>query len=490
MSDPAKTPAEIEDVLASIRRLVSDHDPELAGATQAVAERPLDADMADTHEVDGADSTSAERLVLTPSQRISEADDPWSPVAETDHDAAPEEVRETQLLDVVSHAVEESEAPEIAAEITNESEWRPGDRLMDYAALGSEDGASGDEPAPEPEEGGDADDTVEDAAFETPEDDIASAEDVADLALLDGMAPTVANYESETGDENWPSESAQAALLTLVARRDPVRAVTTVPPGAEAEAPEDASEQAGDVESDATGEPKAAAEPDAAEVEMSEEASEMPAPEDQMDAPENEIDATEPGGENEMSGSDAAQSDSFEDQSEDLVVADPETPDTDTSDMDVSEAEVAEAGNAAVAEMPESEPENAIRKAKDHPLQKAVAEASKTDAVVPDEEMPIAPVFSRQRQRAAQHEHADHAPAAESAPEMASAAADQTTADTSTATIFDADDSVLDEETLRDIIVDVVREELQGVLGQRITRNVRKMVRREIRLALAAEDLE
>lgn len=52
------------------------------------------------------------------------------------------------------------------------------------------------------------------------------------------------------------------------------------------------------------------------------------------------------------------------------------------------------------------------------------------------------------------------------------------------------DESVLDEEGLREIISQVVREELQGVLGQRITRNVRKMVRREIRMTLAAEDLE
>ena len=52
------------------------------------------------------------------------------------------------------------------------------------------------------------------------------------------------------------------------------------------------------------------------------------------------------------------------------------------------------------------------------------------------------------------------------------------------------DPSLIDEEALRDLIAQVVREELQGVLGQRITRNVRKMVRREIRLALAAETFD
>lgn len=45
----------------------------------------------------------------------------------------------------------------------------------------------------------------------------------------------------------------------------------------------------------------------------------------------------------------------------------------------------------------------------------------------------------------------------------------------------------MDEEALRALIAEVVREELQGVLGQRITRNVRKMVRREIYRALAEQ---
>jgi hypothetical protein len=51
-------------------------------------------------------------------------------------------------------------------------------------------------------------------------------------------------------------------------------------------------------------------------------------------------------------------------------------------------------------------------------------------------------------------------------------------------------DDILDEEALRDIVSDIVREELQGALGERITRNVRKLVRREIHRALAAQDLE
>lgn len=52
------------------------------------------------------------------------------------------------------------------------------------------------------------------------------------------------------------------------------------------------------------------------------------------------------------------------------------------------------------------------------------------------------------------------------------------------------DDTVLDEESLRELVADIVREELQGALGERITRNVRKLVRREIHRALTAQELE
>lgn len=58
-------------------------------------------------------------------------------------------------------------------------------------------------------------------------------------------------------------------------------------------------------------------------------------------------------------------------------------------------------------------------------------------------------------------------------------------------TLDDTDDTqILDEEALRDMVSEIVRAELQGALGERITRNVRKLVRREIHRALTAQDLE
>ncbi|WP_281966729.1 hypothetical protein [Roseovarius nanhaiticus] len=51
-------------------------------------------------------------------------------------------------------------------------------------------------------------------------------------------------------------------------------------------------------------------------------------------------------------------------------------------------------------------------------------------------------------------------------------------------------DEFLDEDALRDLVADIVRQELQGALGERITRNVRKLVRREIHRALASQELQ
>ena len=60
----------------------------------------------------------------------------------------------------------------------------------------------------------------------------------------------------------------------------------------------------------------------------------------------------------------------------------------------------------------------------------------------------------------------------------------------SMAAAFGGDDQLMDEETLRELVSEIVRAELQGDLGERITRNVRKLVRREIHRALTAHEME
>lgn len=53
-----------------------------------------------------------------------------------------------------------------------------------------------------------------------------------------------------------------------------------------------------------------------------------------------------------------------------------------------------------------------------------------------------------------------------------------------------AHEDVIDEETLRAMVAQIIRSEFQGELGERITRNVRKLVRREIQRALTARALD
>lgn len=53
-----------------------------------------------------------------------------------------------------------------------------------------------------------------------------------------------------------------------------------------------------------------------------------------------------------------------------------------------------------------------------------------------------------------------------------------------------ADAPLFDEGVLRDLVRDLIREELAGALGERITRNVRKLVRAEIARAMAVQSIE
>ncbi|MBV1867873.1 MAG: hypothetical protein KUG69_08210 [Marinosulfonomonas sp.] len=52
------------------------------------------------------------------------------------------------------------------------------------------------------------------------------------------------------------------------------------------------------------------------------------------------------------------------------------------------------------------------------------------------------------------------------------------------------EDVFVDEDVLRRVVAEVVREELQGKMGERITRNVRRMVRREIEHTLSLKNFD
>ncbi|WP_025310524.1 hypothetical protein [Roseicyclus elongatus] len=113
MSDTAKSSEEIEDVLSSIRRLVSDHH---------APERSVDQPDTPPPPSEGAD-----KLVLTPALRVTDPDDPWAPVPlKSDADDSPEPDDAWQpddrlaVFDVVGAASEDApsmpatEAPDAA----------------------------------------------------------------------------------------------------------------------------------------------------------------------------------------------------------------------------------------------------------------------------------------------------------------------------------------------------------------------------------------
>lgn len=52
-----------------------------------------------------------------------------------------------------------------------------------------------------------------------------------------------------------------------------------------------------------------------------------------------------------------------------------------------------------------------------------------------------------------------------------------------------ADEFRFNEDVLRELVRDILREELAGSMGERITRNIRKLVRSEIARSLAAQEL-
>ncbi|OAN82406.1 hypothetical protein A8B78_08100 [Jannaschia sp. EhC01] len=418
MSDPAKTPEEIEDVLASVRRLVSDHAPIHDGAAHPSASEPSQAE---------APEQQVEALILSPSFRVTDPEDPWVPVAtssEPDSDSTAAQTPDAKdlIAEIVTAEVDEPDQKLDAVPPQEvEPEWQPDDRLAHFDAVGGAE-----------EEGPATQEWIDDHSDEPAE------EDLADLIRLDGADASVADFESETGDDNWPEGGAEAALLTLVARRDPAPetgADATVEDPAEEDEAEDGAPQ------EASGEDDAGA-PDTAMVE-------------ELVEPQAEAGTVEDA----RSGADAVLDDPAEAPIDEDLGAEDQT-----------------------VEAPDAE-----------------AEAPGLEDPEKEERAQSTPIFSRASRPVEQPteqaaEQPIEQPAESTVGKSAEQPAEQTVEDLgdtpSPFSFPETDDGILDEDTLREIIVDVVREELQGVLGQRITRNVRKMVRREIRLALAAEDLE
>ncbi len=390
MADPAKSD-DIEDVLSSIRRLVSEHQP---------IQRPAPTPTPSSAEAPPSPEREAtDKLILTQALRVTDPEDPWRTIsprtsAESDDTvvaedvAADEQTEPTQAIDQVGSVDPEVEAAEEGDDASTDwtqELWGEGPSSVADAdpQLMADQWDEGDLPLPaeSPEDEGNSIDApldVTEAALSSPDED----DGLPPLSFIRSTS-SVSAYDPEDGDEVFGEDELPSATLDLASAR-----------GAR---PEEASP-------------------------------------DDAGAPRVKVQILRP-----------------------------------------------------VPDVPQSQAEESDET--DHAP--SFAEAGRGSAV--EDVDPLAALESVVTEFGAAAEPSD-APEADLADETAAAHDDADTFEDlgadSPFTFPDESDGFVDEEALREIIAEVVREELQGEMGVRITRNIRKLVRREIRLALSAQDLD
>jgi hypothetical protein len=352
--------------------------------------------------------------------------------------------------------------------------------------------------------------------------------DWLDRAPEDGEDPVPAasdEFEPDTGDANWPDDGANRALLDLAAAREA--------------AADDAGSGAVDGRGAATAKTgftpifsRRSGETEAVKHAASADEAGKAGQATGLSMPESEV-ASEPAAQEAADGPEGASGKTASDVPSAFEPGQPPA-----SDFDSEAAAEAETGlpdsesgddiDAAGGAVGESETDASAADSADRDVlaDDDIAAEAPEDASPVTGQSVFAEVMETDRDRqAARADAADHvdvsdADASEGAGPVASATVQEDTADEEAAlegavaagvasAMAEVDEGAemdrdradgvdlgadeegfLDEETLRRIVAEVVREELQGALGERITRNVRKLVRREIRLVLAADELD
>lgn len=395
MADAAKSD-EIEDVLSSIRRLVSEHQPPERAPTTA----PRQDAPADPEEAPDESAGPNEKLILTPALRVTDPEDPWVPITPRAAEEGAEEAGQAGAsalpqTDGADWAADLLAGPQDAA-ATDDAEGAPGpDRPTDQRDTGeafdaTAQGALADgDVTPEPDgPGGEA---PESEAADTDGDlqDEAAQEDVP-LSFIRSTS-SVRDYEPEEGDNGFEAADLPAAMRDLAQSR----AAQEGPRGGDSAT---SDRDAGRVR---------------VEIVKAVIADELQGRPDEADAIAQAGEPPDPA-------------------SEEAAQREPDAPGPDPAD-DSRDSARDPAGN--VTDFLAAAPEET-----------GAALSSGTGVEDLGEEGPF--------------------------------------------TFPDDGDGFVDEDALREVIAEVVREELQGEMGVRITRNIRKLVRREIRLALAAQDLD
>ena len=502
MSDPAKTPGlsqaaartqtrssdEIEDVLSSIRRLVSESQP---GPDGTMRPRPVAPEP----------TPAPDRLVLTAALRVADPEDPWTPVHLRDRDTVPvpnvvptvlatEEPRLQGYSDA-SEAVEAHEAEDVELVSSDDADsdfeddgLGPDVNAEVEAALAGND-AIVTPPPPTMDEGGDVsvawspDDRLADFGAYAPDSlqPIADATPIgADLRAIDGASGVSADTDTavapfgaapEADTIVLPSEMGHGDAEPQAAADDahdpePLDAMDLSAYGSDDDAAHDAIPEAASAEeavADLLGGRTFAA------AEFEPETGDANWPDDSASRAALDLAAVRSG-----SIRDAFQTAP--------VMQEPiaEKDEDDVSSVFGEHEQTPEPVHAADAGT-----------TSDDACEPALDDHSDPDPAPAAREPGDPLVFSRR------YAEDRKAPTVGARPEGEIVSPDEIDDfgdQTSPFTFPDTDGQMIDEHTLREIIADVVREELQGNLGQRITRNVRKMVRREIRLVIAADELD
>lgn len=423
MSDPV-TNVQIEDVLSSIRKLVSE---EIRSQTRDAAASAVSGEGGDAPAK--PEASGGGRLILTPAQRVDAVDGDEAGFVhadEADHEdgeadllnlmervrAAGEQVARKEPKPLKGIKTLRPEAPQ------DQAEQATPEMAIESALAALVNGGGSDEQVDEPatDEAQDAEPeaetTMEETAFEDAEpeaeddidfsggvdfgDDLGAAEDAEDADDIDqpGGEDTLARSDADLDDTIVPTFLRHRASDTLHQRVADVESVMR--------------DQGGDFEPEADEDTDAAPGP-------------QPSALPWMD--------------------------------------------------DEDDVETASADDAPEAET--SEPE--VQDARAHLRVATSATDDQADAPVTPDVADIAQAFA-DAQAAEDWEDAEYAD-------------DLVAADDQEALIAE-DTTVIDEEMLRDMVAEIVRQELQGALGERITRNVRKLVRREIHRALSAQNID
>ncbi|MAX73695.1 MAG: hypothetical protein CMH66_08510 [Nioella sp.] len=209
---------EIEDVLSSIRRLVSEHHP--AEGTQAVP--PAD---------EGGDAAAPDKLVLTPALRVTDPEDPWVPITPRGDDPDPSRDEGTDWAqELWGEPVEDDHAGD-GADPADPVAFDDSLPLTDAEPEADvADMPEPDDDAPPEDEATDARTAPETAelANDMAEDDAVDApEDSPPISFI-RRSSSLAEYEPEEGAFSSPDEAPPFAARELAEARAAQMAVSGV----------------------------------------------------------------------------------------------------------------------------------------------------------------------------------------------------------------------------------------------------------------------